>query len=58
MTWLDSNIGRETKYGGHQWSYGQNSDGQQIVKCKFCGFARIYLHLFDQTHCNAIGEST
>jgi len=53
--WLDNNIGSEKKYGGHKWSYGQNSDDKIIVKCVFCGFARMYLHLFDMTHCEAIG---
>jgi hypothetical protein len=54
--WLDNNIGREKKYGGHTWSYGKNSDGQKIVVCECCGIARMYLHLFDKTYCEAIGE--
>jgi len=51
MTWLDNEIGREKKYGGHEFDYGTNSDGKKIVVCRFCGFARMYLHLMDKTAC-------
>lgn len=54
MMWIDDDIGREKKYGHHKWSYGQNSDGQKIVVCEFCGIARMYLHLFEKTNCEAI----